>query len=344
MVLGKASQHLQRSYLWLGLGCLHWSGHWICFAGANNGGGERRQFITTSAEVNSKDSLVNESSHKKIHVPCKDGSSRDIILAATLVQFGTKHIAIKDLDQHIAQGTECKVVALTLWKSEWNEEDWHNACSNTIRFIKDVFAKDNLAEAIVASWGRSTRNGKQVSSIHEATSIQIHSSIQAEKIHQVLAKSGFNRVWSTPKNEHGRLSDEYRVIWFEGDIHRAVCLAASLNGATGLIQGKKSFGLRFTSSAFSTAWKQIHPGQCEPEFATSSFVYKIEPLPFGCSPEQLKTGGTTSSGNSKQSRPQDLGHGLFTRPRSHQPPISFLTVSHYSSVFCLRRSMTKPLQ
>lgn len=229
--------------------------------------------------------------HKKIHVPCKDGSSRDILLAATLVQFGTKHIAIKDLDQHIAQGTECKVVAFTLWKSEWNEEDWHNACSNTIRFIKDIFAKDNLAEAIVASWGRSTRNGKQVSTIHEATSIQVHSSIQSEKFHQVLAKSGFNRVWSTPKNEHGRLSDEYRVIWFEGDIHRAVSLAASLNGATGLIQGKKSFGLRFTSSAFSTAWKHIHPGQSEPEFVTSSFVYKIEPLPFGCSPEQLKNWG-----------------------------------------------------
>ncbi len=49
------------------------------------------------------------------------GSSRDLLLAATLVQFGTKQISTKDLDQHVAKGAECKVAALTLWKSEWND-------------------------------------------------------------------------------------------------------------------------------------------------------------------------------------------------------------------------------
>ena len=79
-----------------------------------------------------------------------------------------------------------------------------------------------VANAIVASWGRSTRRGRQIATIQEASSIQIHASIRAGLFHMFLAKSGFNRIWTTPKNGQGRLCDDYWVVWFDGDLRRAV--------------------------------------------------------------------------------------------------------------------------
>lgn len=226
--------------------------------------------------------------HQQILVPCKDGTNRDILLAATLVQFGTKQLSIKSLDKNAVKTPQCQVTALTLWKSEWSDEEWSAACNNTMQFIRDAFSFDGLQDAIVTTWGRSLRKGRQQATISEATSIQVHASIRADTFHAFLGKSGFNRIWAAPKKEDGRLSDDFRVIWFEGDIQRATSLSAALSGATGLIQGKNSLGLRFTLSSFSAAWKHINPTQDEPDHIISKFVYKIEPLPFGCSPDQIR--------------------------------------------------------
>ena len=226
--------------------------------------------------------------NQQVLVPCKDGSNRDILLAATLVQFGTKQLAIKSLDKNAVKTPQCQVTSLTMWKSEWSNEEWSAACNNTMQFIRDAFSFDGMQEAIVTTWGRSLRKGRQTAIPSEATSIQVHASIRADMFHAFLGKSGFNRIWTAPKKEDGRLSDDFRVIWFEGDIQRATSLSATLGGATGLIQGKNSFGLRFTLSSFSAAWKHIHPDLVEPEHIISKFVYKIEPLPFGCSPEQIR--------------------------------------------------------
>ena len=225
---------------------------------------------------------------QQILVPCKDGSNRDILLAATLIQFGTKQLVIKSLDKNAVKNPQCQVTALTLWKSEWSSEEWSAVCSNTMQFIRDAFSFDGIQDAIVTTWGRSLRKGRQPVNISDATSIQVHASIRADVFHAFLGKSGFNKIWAAPKKEDGRLAEDFRVIWFEGDIQRATSLAATLSGATGLIQGKNSYGLRFTLSSFSAAWKHIHPSQDEPEHIVSKYIFKIEPLPFGCSPEQIR--------------------------------------------------------
>lgn len=225
---------------------------------------------------------------KQVMIPCKDGSNRDILLAATLVQFGTKQLVIKNLEENAVKTPQCQVTALTLWKSEWSSEEWKIVCSNTMQFIRDAFTFDGMQDVIVSTWGRSLRKGKQVAPIHEASSIQVHASIRADMFHAFLGKSGFNRVWAAPKKEDGRLSDDFRIIWFEGDIQRATTLSATLSGATGLVQGKNTLGLRFTLSSFSAAWKYINPNLDEPEHIISKFVYKLEPLPYGCSPDQIR--------------------------------------------------------
>ena len=131
--------------------------------------------------------------------------------------------------------------------------------SQTYQFVKDAFAMDHLSDAIVACWGRSLRKGKQIASNGDATSVQLHSSVTATSFHSLLSKTGFNRIWAAPKQENGRLSDQFRVLWVTGDLQRVTALAAHLSGCTGLVKGKNSLGLRFTNDSYAAAWKHEYP-------------------------------------------------------------------------------------
>ena len=225
--------------------------------------------------------------HDSIHIPCTDSQGHAFLLAATLVQFGAKKVKVKALDAHIATGTQCKVTSLTMWRQEWSSEEWEAAISQTYQFVKDAFSIDNLSDAIVACWGRSLRRGKSLATNHDATSIQLHCSVSSGHFHSFLSKTGFNRIWAAPKQEDGRLSESFRILWLSGDLQRVTALAAHLSGCTGLVKGKSSMGLRFTLDSFAAAWKHENLSQDVPEYIPSTHVFKLEPLPFGCSPQQL---------------------------------------------------------
>ncbi len=234
------------------------------------------------------DSQVNTSlPQKAILLPCEDCQGNHFLLSATLVQFGSKAIKIKPLDDQKISGGECKVSAVTLWKQDWSLEEWNAAVSQTVQFVKEAFAFD-LPDVIVSCWGRSLRKGRQVATNAEATSIQLHCSVVADHFNSFLAKSGFNRLWTTPKKQDGRISDDYRILWVPGELQHVTAIAAGLSGCAGLVRGKTSLGLRFAMASFEAAWKHVHPKETVPEHIPATFVFKVEPLPFGCSPQQLE--------------------------------------------------------
>ena len=234
------------------------------------------------------DSHVNTSlPQKAILLPCDDCQGNHFLLSATLVQFGSKSIKIKPLDDQKISGSECKVSAVTLWKQDWSAEEWNAAVSQTVQFVKDAFAFD-LPDAIVSCWGRSLRKGRQIATNADATSIQLHCSVGADQFNSFLARSGFNRLWTTPKKQDGRISDDYRILWVPGELQHVTAIAAGLSGCAGLVRGKTSLGLRFAMTSFETAWKHLHPSENVPEHIPATFVFKVEPLPFGCSPQQLE--------------------------------------------------------
>jgi len=123
------------------------------------------------------------------------------------------------------QKGECKVTAVTLWQQDWCMEEWNAALQQSSQFVKDAYAQD-MPDVIVSCWGRSLRKGRQVATNAEATSIQLHCSIVAEQFNSFLAKSGFNRIWTTPKNRDGRISEDYRVLWVPGELQHVTALAA----------------------------------------------------------------------------------------------------------------------
>lgn len=224
---------------------------------------------------------------KAILLPCSDCKGSPFLLSATLVQFGAKQLKIRPLEDQKIPGGECKVTAVTLWKQDWSTEEWSAAISQTIQFVKEAFSFD-LPDVIVSGWGRSLRKGRQIATNSEATSIQIHCSIRADQFNSFLAKSGFNRIWTTPKKQDGRISDDYRILWIPGELQHVTAVAAGLSGCAGLVRGKSSLGLRFSLASFDAAFKHVHPSDPVPDHIPATHVFKLEPLPFGCSPQQIE--------------------------------------------------------
>jgi len=227
--------------------------------------------------------------HQEVVVPGWDRMQQHVLLSATLVQFGAKKLAPKQWEKTIFTANISKVVAFTLWRQDWTKEEWGAALSQTNQFIREIFASQGV-HAIVAFWGRSLRSGRSQATPDNATSMQIHASIESENYLKLLTLTGFNKVWAAPKLESGRLSDEFRILWLPAtvdDLQKAAAMSATMSGNCGLVRGKSNFGIRLSKASFESAWKHLHPSEPCPPDIPSTFVYKLEPLPFGSNPQVL---------------------------------------------------------
>eukprot|EP00435_Cladocopium_sp_Y103_P006171 s1077_g2.t1 len=206
-----------------------------------------------------------------------------------MVQFGAKQVKAKEWDQNATTATTSRICALTLWRQDWTEKEWDVATNQTSQFLKDIFALEGLNGAITSVWGRSFRRGNQPTTNKDATSVQVHVAIIEEHFLPLLKLTGYNRVWAAPKAEDGRLIDDFRILWLPAgiDIQKASALIAKLTGVCGLVRGKSSLGARVNSSMFSTAWSIVYPQEPVPADVSNKWVYKLEPLPYGCNSKML---------------------------------------------------------
>eukprot|EP00435_Cladocopium_sp_Y103_P064310 s902_g26.t1 len=137
-------------------------------------------------------------------------------------------------------------------------------------------------------WGRSLRNGRSSASPKEATTIQIHATVEATAFHKLLTNSGYNKLFFTPKQQNGKPSNDFRILWTKGDWAHTIALSAQTTESLGVVRGKNSaLGLRYTLAGFEQAWKTIHPQIAIPQQFQNEQAYKIENLPFGTSHQML---------------------------------------------------------
>jgi hypothetical protein len=225
----------------------------------------------------------------QVVIPCQNADAQQVLLQATMIQFGSKHVKAKDWDQTSTKATSSKICSLTLWKQDWSDSEWHVATSQTTQFLKDVFAQEGLQGAITSAWGRTFRRGKQPTTYKDATSVQVHAAVAEEHFLALLRLTGYNRVWAAPKAEDGRLTDDFRILWFPAayDIQKASAVTAKISGIAGLVRGKSSLGARITSSMFAAAWASVYPNDPAPIDVSNKWVYKLEPLPYGCNSAML---------------------------------------------------------
>eukprot|EP00438_Fugacium_kawagutii_P035854 Skav205422 [mRNA] locus=scaffold582:272322:276983:- [translate_table: standard] len=221
------------------------------------------------------------------NLPCHDSNGRAVILATTLCHLGERRIQPTANPQKIDEQV-CATVALTLWRDEWADKDWTFALDHTYAFVKQVLAEHAIDSFVESMWGRSIRGeNKQRSTSLQAISIQVHLAVQQSKLADFLKVTGFCKLYATPKSGDGRVSADWRVIWTEGDRAHLHALSTQTTGCAGMVRNKSTRGLRYSVSDFAAAWKVIQGDKKMPDDLHIRHLYRIEPLPFGCTAEML---------------------------------------------------------
>ena len=129
----------------------------------------------------------------------------------------------------------------------------------TIPFIRQVLDHENLADHVLSIWGRSLRSGKSPCTPQQAQTIQVHCSVPEDKLGKLLSKSGFNKMFCTPKNADGRLDTAFQVIWMQCDSCQAAVSSAKVPHSLGLVRGRKTLGIRVKETDFEAAWQILCP-------------------------------------------------------------------------------------
>ena len=257
--------------------------------------------------------------NQQIQLPCLDQNKRPVILACTLVQLGEKAISERtNVNPDISQEA-CQIASITLWKQDWNAADWNHAIDQPFAFIRERLLKQGLAECIVSMWGKSFRDQKQPTTSLHASSLQVHCTVKKVKLGPLLVASGWNSLFITPKDDQGQISQNWRVIWCTGD-HAHLQHLASKTPCEGLIRNKQNHGLRFARDKYEEAWKVLCPGKDLPKDLIINHVFRLEPLPYGCSAETLLQWSSSAKWNIrplKAAGPRAWIVGASDHPASH---------------------------
>ena len=225
---------------------------------------------------------------KQLVAPAINSDGQQCLIAGYLLQLGDKQVTIATDEGVMIQTHDVQICSFTMWKQDFSNEEWQEATKAPVRFAKQLLAKDALDETIRSPFGRAFRKDSKPCNPAEATSIQYHSEVKLADLRKLLRRSGFNRLFVTPKTANGKPSDQWRVIWLPQTIQQleAMCLGQSCTA--GLIRGKKSQGIRVESNHFQELWEKFHPGVAPPRKNPQGDVFKIQPLPFGVDRDVLQ--------------------------------------------------------
>ena len=226
-----------------------------------------------------------------IMLPCRNTADQQVILAGTLVQLGSKQMEISKQTTQDIKIQNCQTVALTVWKEDWADQDWNQFLKATMPTFRQHLGEEGTEAAVLALWGRSLRHQNKPADDRHATSIQIHCSVQQDHLNALLVKSGFCKIYATPKNAAGKFSDKWRIIWITGDLAHVTGVASQTVACCGLVKGKSSYGLRFAQDHFEAAWGIINPHERVPQQIGGEHIYRIEPLPYGCNTSSIQEWG-----------------------------------------------------
>ncbi|CAL1157993.1 unnamed protein product, partial [Cladocopium goreaui] len=253
----------------------------------------------------------------EITVPCHNRDGQMVLLHCHLFQLGTKDVTFQQGDPHMVMADKCALVALTLYKTDFTGEHWTDALQRTVPFIRQILDKEGLGEHVLSIWGRSFRNERAACSPLQALTLQVHCSVLEDKLPKLLAKSGFNKLYCTPKTADGRLDTTYRVLWL-ADSGQAAVYSAKVANSLGLVKGKKTLGLRFRASDFDSAWAVLCPGQPMPGQKAGELVFRVDGLPFGVTTTMIDTWAQKIKWNCQAVRA--LGPQAMLVRSDEQPP------------------------
>eukprot|EP00438_Fugacium_kawagutii_P017506 Skav206894 [mRNA] locus=scaffold2387:153648:159125:+ [translate_table: standard] len=222
---------------------------------------------------------------KPIKVPCLNKMDQMVLLTCNLVQLGSKRIECQKPKQTQLDTDSSTLVALTVNREDWPQDMWQEFLQAPHATFKKVLTQESL-DVMTSMWGKSMRAGRSPASPSAAQSLQIHVTLPNDKVELFLSKSGYNRIFATPKLQDGRLDTKYKVIWMADPSEVTVC-AAKLTAPMGMVKGKDNVGLRVKEVDYEGAFKLVFPDSPIPSKPSGDLVYKCDGLPFGVTQQTM---------------------------------------------------------
>eukprot|EP00435_Cladocopium_sp_Y103_P067838 s63_g30.t1 len=220
-----------------------------------------------------------------INAPATDAEQRRVLLNGKLIQLGQKHISPLDQPEAKITTNSVQVTAVTLWKSDFDEQMWTRLQAAPVRTTRDLLALDGFHDLLGKPWGRAYRAKGVPVEANQADSIQFHAEFpKTPRYHALLKRSGFNRVYLTPKTDEGQPDPSWRVIWLQHPASVIESKSATLSGTAGLVRGMKGtkgLGLRVEAGNYTLAWTKLRPDHEQPDERQLPLSYKLQPLPTG---------------------------------------------------------------
>ena len=255
----------------------------------------------------------------EIPAPAYDQQGREVLLNGQLIQVGAKDLKVASLQTADITTNEVQVMAITLWKSDFDEAMWNRLLAAPVKTTKDLLALEGFQGILGKPWARTFQDKGVIVTAALATSIQFHCEVIKEsRFTAMLRRSGFNRIYMTPKDETGKASPNWREIWLEGTALQIEAKTTNISGVAGLVQGKKSRGIRIEVSNFAVAWEKLRPGQEAPDTRTMKYQFRLQPIPLGIDASILQTWGEAIGWNIKPVKP--VGAKMWIVGSDQVPP------------------------
>eukprot|EP00438_Fugacium_kawagutii_P015628 Skav213749 [mRNA] locus=scaffold258:84069:88598:+ [translate_table: standard] len=274
----------------------------------------------------------------QITAPAQNLQGEPCLLGGWLVQLGEAKILPSKQEQSSVQTNDVHSCAFTMWKEDFEPDTWDQVTQAPVRFARKILEKDGAADILMSPHGRTYRQDNQPCQAAKATSVQFHAEVKVADLRPVLRRSGHNKLYITPKDDQGRASPLWRVIWLQLTKEVIQVRSSAFPSAAGLVKGRQSYGVRVEAKHFIEMWNHFNPGVEPPNHSAEGTVWKVHPLPAGVDRAVLIEWAKAYGWDITPTRPLGQKAWLFTS--SQEPPQK--PILYFNSTPLILKKMDRP--
>ena len=262
-----------------------------------------------------------------ITVPAVNALSEPVLLKTCLHQLGERKLVTRCKHSADVSTEEAYCCAFTVFQDDWTESEWAALTANPVRKVLDVWRQVGIEAPFSSPWGRSFRAASDTSSGRACATLQFHARVCHSQRDAVLQKSGFNRVFVTPKTWTSELLSGYSIVWLQGARDEIAASAMTLSEQCGLVRSKNRLGVRVPDKAFTQAFQQLRPGTQPPARLIIKETYRLSGLPPGLRLEDITAWGNAVAWPLRPLRP--LGPRQWIVGAASAPPEGLLSFNEH---------------
>ena len=224
-------------------------------------------------------------------VPAVNSLSEPVLLKACMHQLGDRKITMRC--KHAAEvNTEDAICcAFSVYQDEWTEAEWGLLKVNPVRTVLDIWRKGGIETPFTSPWGRSFKEHADPSSRNSCATLQFHARVSLPLLSSLLPKSGYNKVYVTPKTWLGEILSGWAIVWVPAAKDEVSTAAMGLQEQCGLVRSKMRLGVRVPEAMFPTAFQRLRPGITLPARLDIRETFRLSGLPPGLRSEDIAAWG-----------------------------------------------------